>query len=106
MKKVFYIFLIFFLIGMAFIIGLGTGFIFKDEDGFKTGDKVALLSIEGVILDSKIYLESITSIKKDKNIKALVLIRTSRPAVLRASRARSPKPSLPARRRPFPPAAQ
>lgn len=73
MKKVFYIFLIFFLIGMAFIIGLGTGFIFKDEDGFTTGDKVALLSIEGVILDSKIYLESITSIKKDKNIKALVL---------------------------------
>ena len=58
---------------MAFIIGLGTGFIFKDEDGFKAGDKVALLSIEGVILDSKIYLESITSIKKDKNIKALVL---------------------------------
>ena len=73
MKKVFYIFLIFFLIGMAFIIGLGTGFIFKDDDGFKAGDKVALLSIEGVILDSKVYLESITSIKKDKNIKALVL---------------------------------
>ena len=43
MKKIFYIFLIFFLIGMAFIIGLGTGFIFKDDDGFKAGDKVKII---------------------------------------------------------------
>jgi protease-4 len=55
------------------MIGLGAGFIFDDDDGFKAGDKVALLSVEDVILDSKVYLESITSIKKDKDIKALVL---------------------------------
>lgn len=73
MKKFFYIFLIIILLGISFLIGLSTGVIFKNDDGFKSGDKVALLSIEDVILDSKVYLESITSIKKDKNIKAVVL---------------------------------
>ncbi len=55
------------------MMGLGAGFIFDNDDGFKAGDKVALLSVEDVILDSKVYLESITIIKKDKDIKALVL---------------------------------
>jgi protease-4 len=73
MKKFFYLVLLIFLVFIAFIIGLSTGFIFKDDDGFKSGDKVALLSVEDVILDSKVYLESITSIKKDKHIKAVVL---------------------------------
>ncbi|HSG32567.1 MAG TPA: signal peptide peptidase SppA [Thermodesulfobacteriota bacterium] len=73
MKKILYLFFIFFLLAVAFMMGLGAGFIFDDDDGFKAGDKVALLSVEDVILDSKVYLESITSIKKDKDIKALVL---------------------------------
>ncbi len=73
MKKFFYTFLVLILLGITFLIGLSAGAIFKDDDSFSTGDKVALLSIEDVILDSKVYLESITSIKKDQNIKAVVL---------------------------------
>ncbi|NIT14833.1 MAG: signal peptide peptidase SppA [Candidatus Dadabacteria bacterium] len=73
MKKFFYFSLLVFFVFIAFIIGFGTGILFKDDQSFKKGDKVALLSIEDVILDSKIYLESITSIRKDKDIKAVVL---------------------------------
>lgn len=73
MKKVFYLFLIVFLLAVTFMFGLGVGMLFKSDDGFQAGDKVALLSIEDVILDSNVYLESITSIKKDKDIKAVVL---------------------------------
>lgn len=43
------------------------------EDGFSSGDKVAVLRVQDVILDSQIYLESLTKIKEDKSIKAVVV---------------------------------
>jgi len=73
MRKILLAIVILFIIGFAFIIGLVFGVFFQNEDGFKSGDKVAVLSIENVIFDSRIYLESITSIKKDKSVKAVVL---------------------------------
>jgi protease-4 len=45
----------------------------SQEDGFPGGDRVAVLDVEGVILDSEPYLESLSKIKKDDAIKALVL---------------------------------
>lgn len=42
-------------------------------DGFGGGDKVAILRVEDVILDSRIYLESLTKIKNDDRIKAVVV---------------------------------
>ena len=52
---------------------MGLGFV-ASGDGFGvSGERVAVLRIEDIIFDSQIYLESISSIKKDKSIKAVVL---------------------------------
>lgn len=57
----------------AFIIGIVVGLAIFGDESFLPGDKVAVLRIDDVILDSQIYLESLSKIKKDKSIKALVL---------------------------------
>ncbi|MBI4228126.1 MAG: signal peptide peptidase SppA [Deltaproteobacteria bacterium] len=61
------------VIFFAFLIGLGAGIAIFREGGFVAGDKVAVMTIDDIILDSKIYLESLSIIKKDDSIKALVL---------------------------------
>jgi protease-4 len=61
------------IIFFAFLIGLGAGLVLIGENGFVAGDKVAVMTIDGIILDSQIYLESLSKIKKDDSIKALVL---------------------------------
>ena len=53
--------------------GVGSGLLLSGMDGISPGDKVAVLKIEGVILDSQIYLESIKKIKEDDNFKAVVV---------------------------------
>jgi len=73
MRKVFLTIVILFFILFAFLIGLGIGVFTKGDDGFGGKDKVAVLTIENVIFDSREYLESINSIKKDSSIKAIVL---------------------------------
>ncbi len=65
--------LVLLVIFFAFLIGLGAGLVFTGENGFVAGDKVAVMTIDDIILDSQIYLESLSKIKKDDSIKALVL---------------------------------
>ena len=57
----------------TFMAGVGSGLLLSGMDGISPGDKVAVLKIEGVILDSQIYLESIKKIKEDDNFKAVVV---------------------------------
>lgn len=61
------------LLFFTFIAGFGCGLLVSGDDSFTSGDKVAVLKVEEIILDSAKYLESITKIKKDKNIKAVVV---------------------------------
>lgn len=53
--------------------GLGCGLLLSGDDGFSSGDKVAVLRVQDVILDSQIYLDSLSKIKKDDGIKAVVV---------------------------------
>lgn len=53
--------------------GLGCGLLLSGEDSFSSGDKVAVLRVQDVILDSQIYLDSLNKIKKDDGIKAVVV---------------------------------
>lgn len=70
LRTIFFILILFF----TFITGIGLGFVISGEDGFGvSGERVAVLRIDGIILDSQIYLESLSAIKKNKSIKALVL---------------------------------
>ena len=57
----------------TFMAGVGSGLLLSGMDGISPGDKVAVLKIEGVILDSQIYLESIKKIKEDDDFKAVVV---------------------------------
>ncbi len=57
----------------AFIAGIGLGLVISGEDIFTGDGKVAVLEVEGVILDSQPYLESLSKINKDDKIKAVVL---------------------------------
>jgi protease-4 len=57
----------------SFIVGIGVGLIISREDGFPGGERVAVLEVRGIILDSELYLDSLSKIKKDDGIKALVL---------------------------------
>jgi len=64
---------ILFLLIFTFLAGIGSGLLISGESSFSSGDKVAVLRVEDVILDSQIYLESIETITKDDNVKALVV---------------------------------
>lgn len=57
----------------TFIAGVGCGLLISGDDALSSGDKVAVLRVEDVILDDQTYLDSITAIKNDSQIKALVL---------------------------------
>jgi len=65
------LFLLFIL--FSFIVGIGVGLIISREDGFPIGERIAILEVQGVILDSQPYLDSLSKIKKDDGIKAIVL---------------------------------
>ncbi len=57
----------------TFIAGVGCGLLISGDDALSSGDKVAVLRVEDVILDDQTYLDSITAIKNDSQIKAVVL---------------------------------
>lgn len=61
------------LLFFTFIAGMGCGLLISGEYGFPTGDKVAVLKVEDVILDDQAYLESLSKIKEDKQVKAVVV---------------------------------
>ena len=73
MRGLFTIILSLLFILFSFIVGIGVGLIISREDGFPIGERIAILEIQGVILDSKPYLDSLSKIKKDDGIKAIVL---------------------------------
>lgn len=73
MRGLFTIILSLLFILFSFIVGIGVGFIISREDGFTVGERVAVLEVEGIILDSQPYLDSLSKIKKDDGIKAIVL---------------------------------
>jgi len=57
----------------TFIAGVGCGLLISGDNALSSGDKVAVLKVEDVILDDQAYLDSITAIKNDSQIKAVVL---------------------------------
>ena len=61
------------IIFFVFLIGMGFGLLISGEDAFGARDRVAVLTIDDIVLDSQIYLDSISKIKKDDSIKALVV---------------------------------
>jgi len=72
-RGIFLAIVILFLLIFTFLAGIGSGLLISGGSSFSSGDKVAVLRVEDVILDSQIYLESIESITKDDNVKALVV---------------------------------
>jgi len=64
---------IIFLLVFVFLAGIGSGLLLSGEGGITSGDKVAVLRVEDVILDSQIYLESIETITNDEDVKAVVV---------------------------------
>jgi len=72
-RGIFLAIVILFLLIFTFLAGIGSGLLISGGSSFSSGDKVAVLRVEDVILDSQIYLESIETITKDDNVKALVV---------------------------------
>ena len=73
MRGFFLAIVILFLFIFIFLAGIGSGLLLSGDSSFSSGDKVAVLRVEDVILDSRIYLESIETITKDDKVKALVV---------------------------------
>lgn len=74
MRNVLVSLVILMLLFLALIVGIGIGFMISGETGFgSVGEKVAVLRVEGIIIDSQAYLESLSLIKKDESVKALVV---------------------------------
>ena len=72
MKKFFFVFLGLLLLYTAYSIGTrssSTGSKFS----FSSKDKIAVLTVQDVILDSDKYLESLNKIRKNKSVKAIVV---------------------------------
>ncbi|MCZ6638493.1 MAG: signal peptide peptidase SppA [Candidatus Dadabacteria bacterium] len=73
MRGIFLAIVILFLLIFIFLAGIGSGLLLSGDSSFSSGDKVAVLRVEDVILDSQIYLESLDAIAKDDSVKALVV---------------------------------
>ncbi|MEX0999882.1 MAG: signal peptide peptidase SppA [Thermodesulfobacteriota bacterium] len=73
MRGLFLAIIILFLFVFIFLAGIGSGLLLSGEHSFSSGDKVAVLRVEDVIIDSQIYLDSIETITKDDKVKALVV---------------------------------
>ncbi|MBF0496439.1 MAG: signal peptide peptidase SppA [Deltaproteobacteria bacterium] len=56
------------LAGMA-----ATGFLFKDNAGISLSDKIAVITIKGVMLESRKTIEDIEKYKKDRSVKAIII---------------------------------
>ena len=73
MRGIFLAIVILFLLIFTFLAGIGSGLLISGGTSFSSGDKVAVLRVKDVILDSQIYLDSIDGIAKDDDVKALVV---------------------------------
>jgi len=73
LRGLFLAIVILFLFVFIFLAGIGSGLLLSGEHSFSSGDKVAVLRVEDVIIDSQIYLDSIETITKNDKVKALVV---------------------------------
>ena len=73
MRSLFLAIVIIFLLFFTFLAGIGSGLLLSGDSTFSSGDKVAVLRVEDVIVDSQVYLDSIDSITKDEDVKAIVV---------------------------------
>lgn len=73
MRGLFFAIVILFLFIFIFLAGIGSGLLLSGDGAFSSGDKVAVIRVQDVILDSQVYLNSIDSIAKDENVKAVVV---------------------------------
>lgn len=73
MRGLFLAIVILFLFVFIFLAGIGSALLLSGKGSFSSGDKVAVLRVEDVIIDSQIYLDSIETISKDDKVKALVV---------------------------------
>ena len=72
MKKFFFVFLSLLLVFIAYTIGTRSGSS-GGKFSLSSRDKVAVLTIQDVIIDSDKYLESLNKIRKNNSVKALVV---------------------------------
>jgi len=72
LKKIFFVFLSLLLVFIAYTIGTRSGSS-GGKFSFSSRDKVAVLTIQDVIIDSDKYLESLNKIRKNNSVKALVV---------------------------------
>ncbi len=73
MRNVFVVAAVLILLFFTFLAGIGCGILFSGDDGFSTGDRVAVLKVEDIILDDQVYIDSLDKIKEDKKVKAVVV---------------------------------
>lgn len=73
MRGFFLAIVILFLFVFIFLAGVGSALLLSGKSSFSSSDKVAVLRVEDVIIDSQIYLDSIETISKDDKVKALVV---------------------------------
>ena len=71
MKKFFFVFLGLLLLYAAYAIGTRSSS--GSKFSFGTKDKIAVLTVQDVILDSDKYLQSLNKIRKNKSVKAIVV---------------------------------
>lgn len=68
----------FFILGLTLIIGIAIGSYFLGDKSLSGKDKVAVIYVDDVIIQSRQYLDSIKKIKKNDSVKA-VLVRINSP---------------------------
>jgi protease-4 len=73
LRNVFVVAAVLILLFFTFLAGIGCGILFSGDDGFSTGDRVAVLKVEDIILDDQVYIDSLDKIKEDKKVKAVVV---------------------------------
>lgn len=73
MKNAFVVIGVLILLFFTFLAGIGCGLLLSGDDGFSTGDRVAVLRIDDVILDDQTYIDSLDKIKQDAKVKAIVV---------------------------------
>lgn len=73
MKTVLKSLLLLFIVFFTLMIGIGIGSFFVGKSGISKEDKIAIVNINEIILDSKKYLDSFNTIRENNSIKAVVV---------------------------------
>lgn len=60
------------IVGLVFLVG-GVSFFFDEDSGLRFGNRIGVVSIKGIISDSKPVVELIKKYRKDDRVKAIIL---------------------------------